>query len=348
MAVVVRAMNLSAEHEDLLAVLGRNLRDLPHARRFKWLYYDNPAGSAWSWLAYEKETGSTVGVASVFPRSMWLGNEVKRCGQIGDFAIDRGYRSLGPALMLQRATFTPVNHGLLALCYDCPPHDQGMATFRRLGLTANCHMLCYVMLLKTDRYLTKHLGQGPMTTGVAALGNALLNLCSVRKRPMPGLEIALHAGRFDEEFSLLDQKVGGSMGIRGRRAAQDLNWRYRDDPLHEYQVLVARRSGELIAFVVFSICDQDAYLVDLFGLVSLEIGLELIEAVVEHVRKKPVQTLRTLIARENGLAAILEKGGFRFRSQAACVVAYAQPNTEVRAFLDRQSKWSFTHTDILA
>lgn len=348
MAVTVRPADHDVESGELLSLLEKNLPDMPHGRRFKWLYGDNPAGVAWSWLACERETGKAVGVASVFPRNLWLGNEVRRCGQVGDFAIDPGYRSLGPALMLQRATFTPVDQGVLALCYDCPPHEQGMATFRRLGLVASCYILRYAKLLKADRYLTKHLGPGPMAAGAAALGNALLNLRSVRKRPMPGLEIALHAGRFDEEFSLLDQKVGGHEGIRGCRAAQDLNWRYRDDPLQEYHVMAARRSGELIAFAVFSVRDHDAYLIDVFGFVTPEIGLELVAAVVEQVRKEQVQTVSALIAPENGLVAILEKGGFRCRSQEAHVVAYAQPDTELRAFLDGQPKWSFTHVDVLA
>jgi hypothetical protein len=91
MAVTVRAVDLDAVWEELLTVRGRNLTDLPHFRRFKWMYRDYPLGPAWSWFAFEREAGRVPGVASGFRRARWLGSRVGLCGQ--------DCRSLGPALM---------------------------------------------------------------------------------------------------------------------------------------------------------------------------------------------------------------------------------------------------------
>lgn len=348
MPIKVRQANLDLEQEELLDILQRNLEEVSHARRFSWLYCNNPAGNAWSWFAYESETRKPVGVVSVFPRVMWLGEEIKLCGQVGDFAVDRNYRSLGPALMLQRATFELVDQEILALCYDCPPHDLGMSTFRRIGMEANCQMYRYARLLKTDRQLMKYLGQGRLAASIAALGNFLLDLWTSRRRKVTGLEISLHTDRFQDEFSLLDQQVGGSDTIRSRRTAEDLNWRYRENPLQEYQILTARQNGELVAFVIFSISDQDVYIMDLFGFMFPDAGLQLLEAIVEHLKKEPAQTLQAFISDKNNLSDVLQKVHFRYRSKEESVVAYATPGTEIYAWLDRRPNWSFVHADILA
>jgi len=346
--MAVRPVNLNSEQEELLDILGRNLKDLSHVRRFQWFYYNNPSGTAWSWFAYEKGSKKIVGVASVFPRFVWVGDEVKRCGQVGDFAIDISYRSLGPAVMLQRATFEPVQEGLLAFCYDCPPHESGMSTFRRLGMQANCQMYRYARLLKTDRQLVQYLGQGRLAAYSAVIGNLLLELWAFQKYKIAGLEISYYTDHFGEEFSQLDARVGGSKVIRSQRKAEDLNWHYRDNPLHEYQVLTARQNGELLAFIVFFVSDQDIFIVDLFGLKFPDAALQLLEAVIEHKKEKSIQTLQATISDANSLTDVLHKAGFRYRAKGAQVVAYTQPGTEIFGMLHGGLPWSLNYTDILA
>jgi len=147
----------------------------------------------------------------------------------------------------------------------------------------------------------------------------------------------------------LDQQVGGkSHVIRSRRHAQDLHWRYKADPLHQYQILTARRRGELTAFVIFSVVDQDAYVIDLFGSPCPNIRLQLLEAVVEYVQNSSVQTLHAFIADDHNLSKGLSQARFIYRSETERVVAYVKPNTEVYALLHKQPTWSFQFVDILA
>lgn len=342
MTVRIRAVHLDTEHEDLLAVLERNLPDLPHARRFKWIYREGHLGPAWSWLLWDSESRDPVGVASLFRRAIWRGGQVEMCGQVGDFAIDPSHRSLGPALMLQRATFGPVDAGDLALCYDCPPNARGMSTFRRLRMTSSATLTRHTRLLRTDRQFAKLLGRGLATTAVARLGNAVIRLASRRRRRSPELEIGLHLGRFDEEFSALDRRVGGGDGVRGRRAAEDLNWRYREDPLQEYQVVTARRRGELVGFLVMSTVHQDSIVVDLFGALSSDGMADLLDAAAQLGHAAGLESLHTLISADHPLTAPLRTAGFRARESGPHVVAYAG---------DRAASgqtWRLTYADVMA
>jgi len=343
---MIRPVDLDADREALLGVLQRNLPDLPHARRFEWLYVNNPSGRPWSWFLSDADGSPPVGAASVFPRPVRVAGKVNLCGQVGDFAIDASHRSLGPAVALQRATFRLVDEGTLAFCYDCPPHDAGMATFWRLGKEASCQMVRYALPLRVDRLLRSRLGPGRLSATVARLGNVLVD--AARGQPRGGVEIAVHQGQFDDEFTRLDESVSGRDAIRGRRHAEDLNWRYRQDPLRRYRVLTARRAGELVGFAVLLEEGEDAFVVDVFGESMPELGRDLVEAAA-HIAKResPAQTLHVLAGDGSRLRRALQQTWFRFRSPAARVVAYARPGGEMETAV-KGVAWDLVHADVMA
>jgi GNAT superfamily N-acetyltransferase len=348
MTVTVRPANLEVERESLFGPLERNLPDLAHRRRFDWLYRANPAGTAWSWFACDLGTQNIVGVASVFPRAFWIGGRVERCGQVGDFAVDPTHRSLGPAVMLQRATFQPVDRGLLTFCYDCPPHDQGMATFRRLGIEAICRTRHYVRPLSAKRQIESRMGRGVVAKAITAVTNLALAAKSHRRYAEPGVEIEEYNGLFGDEFSALDRDTGGPEVVRSRRSAEDLNWRYRDDPLHSYRVLTARRRGELLAFIVFATAATDTLVLDLFGHLSCGIAVALIDATATTARSAGAETLRMTIGEDVAGGQTMGRAGFWRRGEGPRVVPYAGRDAQARAVLLRPTAWRLRQIDLLA
>jgi hypothetical protein len=348
-SVRVDEVDAVEEREAIVSALERNLGELDHARRFNWLYRDNPAHRAWSWLVRETSSGRVVGMASLFPRFMWVGAKTALCGQVGDFAVDADYRTLGPATLLQRATFGPVDRGLLALCYDCPPDARGMATFRRLGMSPRTRMQRYARLLRVDRQVARRLGGGtPVASAATSLGNAVLRYRRTGRRALEGMELSRHRGRFDEEFSWLDQRGGGGEIVRGRRATEDLNWRYREDPLRRYETIVARRGGELVGFAVFFVSGEDAHVAELCADAPVEVGASLLESVVEALAAEPVQTVQLVLASDHPMTEAARRAGFRFRAPSASVVAYARADSAAQGVLDAGARWLFSHADVMA
>jgi hypothetical protein len=231
--------------------------------------------------------------------------------------------------MLQRATFEPVERGLVALTYDCPPHERGMSTFRRLGMTASTTMTRYARLLRTDRQLHARLGRGPLAAWVAPPANAILRLMDARRPRALDLEVSVYEGRFGEEFSDLDRRVGAGDRIRGSRAAGDLNWRYREDPLRDYVVLTARRGGELAGFAVLAVSEGDVALVDLFGDLSPGVVDTLLQAVIAHVRPTGAETVQALASDASVVGAALLRAGFRGRDPGPHVVMHGPRGSEI-------------------
>lgn len=345
-ALRVRPAELPREREAFLRVLERNLPVLDHRRRFDWMYLRNPVGRAWSWMVEDEGTGQVAGVASVFPRLVWLAGRLCRCGQVGDFAVDRGYRTLGPAVALQRATLGPVDVGELAFCYDCPPHERGMAPFRRLGLQARTRMMRYARPLRVDRYVRRRL-TGSAGRLASWLGNQLLRGLQRRRARQRRCEISVHEAAFGDEFTRLDREGTLPTAIRGARTAEVLNWRFREDPLHRYTVLVARLRGELKGFIVLRITEGDMEIVDLLTPHGDAVLLELLDAAITLARERGAEVVRLQAGEESGLEPLLARAWFRFRSYGAAVVPYARPESAEARML-AEGRWQLVHADVLA
>lgn len=357
MSLPIRRASLTEDRQELLGLFKRNFSEFGdnHEERFEWYQTLNPAGEGWTWILSERNGGRAVGTTSLFRRNMYVNGKQLAVGQVMFFAVDAGYRSLGPAVMLQRATFDPVNRGQLAFCYDCPPHDEGMSTFVRLGMPPNCEMIRYVLPLRSDEYLGKRLGKGAWTKPVVASANLLLRMRSSHY-DVPGLEISEFHGDFGEEFSQLDEVVSSSGAVRGRRSSEVLHWLYKDFPsaakrhgcTDEFRVLVARRAGELVAFLVFRAqSDELIAITDLFGYGVELAGRPLIEAVIEIAKQNKMRGVYGYCAEGCELSRLFQSAKFRPRERAARVVAYEKVNGRGSGQLTPGLRWAFSQLELM-
>jgi hypothetical protein len=356
MSLTIRRVSAIEHRQEVLDLLERNL-GRSQEQRLDWRHTLNPAGPSWSWFLYDRNHDAPVAMASVFPRHMWACGKPVLGGQVGSFVVDAGHRSLGPAVLLQRATFEPVDLGALAFCFDCPPHDQGMSTFVRLGMQFNAKVVRYTMLLRSEPFVEKRLGKGLWTKPVAAAGNLMLRMRVARRR-VAGLEICSYEGMFDEEFSCLDKRLSNSEFIRASRSARDLNWRYREDPLAakslpngntgEYRIVLARVAGELLAFATFFVqSDGIASIVDLFGDRLPDVGAALLEAVIEMCRQQNLQAVHGFCSEESELNQLFKSAGLRARETVARVVAYEKSKDATAQTLRPGLRWAFSQVDLL-
>jgi len=252
------------------------------------------------------------------------------CGQVGEFAVDATHRSLGPAVMLQRVMFGPVDSGELAVCYDCPPDQRGMSPFVRLGMQPRCRLIRYVALLRIDEVVARILGAAAWTKPLVRSGNLLLNTRR-QNHQVAGLEISVLSGWFGDEFTYLDQIVPSSGVIRASRAAELLNWRFRRRNgirSGDVDVVLARKRGELLAFLAFSVDKNGrASIHDLFGCKLREVGLPLLTAALEMCRRKKLISLEAYCSESSELKPFFEAAGFRARERDVRVVAYSKSDS---------------------
>ena len=341
--MIIREADIDADRTTLIDFLRENLTSQSDEKRFDWLYRSNPYGEARAWIAFDEGKGSVIGVAAAFPRLVRVSSQDLLCWNLGDFAIKKGYRSLGPALLLQRACLAQVNEGEIPFLYD-HPSDRMMAIYERIGIPATGRVVRFAKLVGIDLKVAQFLQYGPLAQGVSALGNFLLAVKDRKRAVHKGLTISLCTGSFGEDFSHLDEKVSGHFKIYGRRTTQYLNWRYGDNPLQEYTILTVRHDAELLAYAIFSQIGQTAVLVDLFGHPQPDIIAFLLAALVEGLRRRGILTLSAPALESSPFNSFLKQAGFFVRESSSFIV-YTQKNGPLDGVVTEAGNWFLTHGD---
>ena len=264
MGMVVRSAHLDADSQLIIDFLARNHTRDSNRERFDWLYRRCPAGLAQAWISIDSATQSAVGIASAFPRRIYAFGEEKLGWVLGDFCIDPQYRSLGPALQLQRACLAQFNTGQLAIYYDFPSATM-VAVYQRLGVTLHAPMVRMAKPLRADRKVETLIRHSQLARIVRSVINAGLARRRRSSRLLDDSLVSAHQGLCGDEFTQLAQNVGRAAGVCLQRSADYLNWRYLDHPYRRHEIVTLRRSNCLLAYAVVREEDHNFDLLDLFG-----------------------------------------------------------------------------------
>jgi hypothetical protein len=340
MAIVIREADIRADRDVLIETLHRFLNPLADPRRFDWLYHGNPHGSARSWLAVESNDGSIVGVASAFPRRIYMGEKKELAWVLGDFCINSNYRALGPALKLQRACLDAILSTGGAFCYDLP--NAGMAAvYKRLQIEPLGKMIRLARPLRLDASIGRIVKNSTLARPLSVVANCLLRVRDgLVKRTSRRLTINLHKGECGDEFSGLASEVNSRYGICTERSAEYLNWRYLSNTYCRYDLVTARREGILVAYAMCHETDGHAILADLFGIDDPEVIGSLVEEVAMMVRDKGVPTLSAPLFESHPWLPLLQRVGFWARESSPVMIYPLSLKREADG-----SGWFLTHGD---
>ena len=246
----IRRADPEADRDRVLAVLSRNLPAAASAARYAWLYLANPAGRSCVWLMEEARTGEPVGTSAGHPKRVRVHGRIETALNLGDFAIDRAYRALGPALKLLRATLQPVEDGEFAFSYE-HPSDAMLAVYRRMGGREVGRTERWVRPLEATSTLVRRWGDGVSVRLLGIAGDAALRARDALGRRRHAAQIGLHAGECGPEFDRLDEALAGDTAVRLVRSSEHLAWRYLRSEIARHQILCARAGGELRGYLVF-------------------------------------------------------------------------------------------------
>jgi hypothetical protein len=319
MSITVHAADFVSERRLLIETLARHLTPMSDERRFDWLYTGSPHGRARAWLARNDERNEVIGVGAAFPRRVYVGDREAMAWVLGDFCLDFQYRSLGPALQLQRACLSVTESENAAFCYDFPNASM-VAVYERMKITPTNKLLRLARPLRVDRMVRAAIPVPGVRNVVSAMGNTFLKLTQSRIGRDDSLVIASHDGRCGDEFSVLAKDLRGRFGVCAERSAEFLNWRYLDNPLDQYEVLTVRHDSRLQAYAVFTRSGEDGFLVDLFGVDDPVVIKGLVGGLAGLLEKQGVMTLSALIVQCHPWISWLTDVGFRVREVAPLVV----------------------------
>jgi GNAT superfamily N-acetyltransferase len=320
MCVRIRVAALESDRTKLIDLFRRHLTPQWNDDRYDTLYLRCPHGPASAWVAHDDSTGALIGAAAAFPRKLYFDGMEREGFVLGDFCLEEKYRSLGPALMLQRACLEAVRPPY-EFFYDFPSQNM-MAIYKRLGIVRAGRLVRWAKPLRMDKKVDSFVRSKTVARELGAIGNIFLAHRGKKTRAL-NCEAELHQGLCGEEFTALDRKLQLEAGIRTARSAEYLNWRYLSQSPPIYEILTARRNGNLIGYAVVTRDTQDARIIDLSYVEERAVGAQLLTEAVERLRLRGAATVSLNAGEEHPWNELFERAGFR-RRESSPLVAYAR------------------------
>ncbi len=137
--------------EVVLSILREYFQTVPGGEnaeaRYRWLYLDNPAGLARTYLALDSADGAAVGITSLFPRAVQVGDQ-KVVGAIGgDAFVTPKFRRRGIVTQLHRLAHEDLDGGL-AFMFG-PPEPNNLRALLQAGAEITGSVRRYTRPLRT-------------------------------------------------------------------------------------------------------------------------------------------------------------------------------------------------------
>jgi len=348
----VRAAEPSSVAADVTALLARNLgttcRD--PKRRLEWFYLEGPFGPGIAHLLEHNEAsagghGESVGCMGLGVRRYRRDGRTVDVAVLGDFAVDLHHRSLGPAMMLQKATRAYAQaHYEICLGY---PNAKARPVVLRLGFHELGAMRRWVVPLRFGAQMRRRL-PAPAAAAAgfvldAALG-ALERGGQLRGRGRYLLEESIEP---DARFDRLDAEARALFPLVGVRTAAFLRWRFLRRPGGEpvgFYSLVTAEDRNLAAYAVVEREGSVAHLRDLFGRDPAAIAL-LLDMLLPRLRSTGAEAAWFAWLGPPWLDGLLTRRGFAARESRYVVVDWS-PSMEAssRELLD-PTRWYLTEAD---
>jgi RimJ/RimL family protein N-acetyltransferase len=230
------------EHRDALRRLWRDNSydsetNVYAAERFDWLYRDNGAGDAQTWLAIDSESQRVIGCGSVFRSNRSFRGQIVAAGVPAVFFVDKEHRLAGAALAIQRAVLAGGCRSGIDV-FVGKPNRSARAICDRVGYRPVGDLQEWVRVVWGDDSLSA----SPRASDYAD-------------------EIVSAA---DERFDRLWDRAKKHYPLAAEKTAAFLNWRYAGfKENYRFYCLLRRDDRRLLGYVVFYAMADGAVITDL-------------------------------------------------------------------------------------
>jgi GNAT superfamily N-acetyltransferase len=342
-------------HADRLEMLDLATRNRPGPRsrleaKYAKYYENNPLGPPSLLLARDNESGSLVGMAALFPTTLWIAGERVPAGIGGDFAVDEGHRGFGPALALQRATIPALSQRGLKCAYGSP-NRFSEPIIARVGYADVGRLTRFVKLLSArplvDRYVSRP-GLASLASGIAS---PLVSMLSRERLHRRSRRFSVEEPElFDDRFTSLWELARRQLGVTSERNAELLNWRYEKTgpgaaPAN-YPIFALVEGNEVAGYLVYRMGDRTRLVYDVVCRPDRPVVDALLSEFILDARRKKASAIDLgYVGPPNLLTERLRAFGFLERTAQNGLLAYVDGQTPSGVDLEQAESWYFTSGD---
>lgn len=346
MSLSIFEADLEKDKQAIIDILDQNRDYGVDSGRYEWLYLSNPFGAASVWLAKDEDNGKVIGAAAALPRSVWVLGKLATCHVLADFSIDQKYRSLGPALKLNRMSLAPVLDGSIPFAYDFPS-DRMAVAHRWMKVEPIGKLLRYVRPIRIDSQIEKFFGKGLVGKGMNLFGNMALNALSSRNidRTYSVRYQKIEADTFDASFTELDNLVGPKFKVCGSRNQAYLTWHYALNPLRPYFLVRLLQNDLLCGYAIFTINERRMYVYDLYSKDLVAVKRNLLSVLLRLAISEEIEAIEMSLLNLNPWIPFLKKCGFLLRPPPSDIFVFLGKDSPLNGIVNVADNWYMTQGD---
>ena len=251
MTYTVRKADLEIDRDTILEFWRKN-----HSKaldsKYRWMYNGNPDGRAHVWILQHEESGACVGLTTLFPRRIWIGDQSLLAGIAGDLLVSPDHRTLWPAIMLQKSALAAARAGIVDIVYGFP-NSASEGLVRASGYRLLGRLMRFVKLIHTARRLTKFGLPSPLVRLIAPLVDFAMKLASLGAGGTDRRYRCQEVDDFDVGLCRVWNEHQSRFRVTGQRSQEYLRWKYLHDPDDRHRIFSAfdAETGEPKAFIVY-------------------------------------------------------------------------------------------------
>ncbi|MCK4825167.1 hypothetical protein KA005_55980, partial [bacterium] len=219
--------------------------------KYNWFYESNPFRKGKLWLLKLEGSEKAVGVGGIGYRRFNV-NGKSLIGAIGvDFAVEKEYRTLGPALKLQKTIMESAQKDSDFL-YSFPA-KQAEAVLKYFKYHKLGEFTRLVKVLKSYDYLERMIKPRFLARALSIPADLLLQLRSMKSLRATGN--VFHSDRLENSYPVYDglwETVAGEGLLMGERTSAFVNWRYLECQYIKYEIFGIKDNNKALqAFIVY-------------------------------------------------------------------------------------------------
>lgn len=298
----------------LVALAGENLHSYWTEAFVLWKYFENPAGRIHGCCA--EIEGQIVGFYGNAPLRIKVGSEVIAGAQALDAMVTPAARRHGLFVKLGDWVHTRMAEAGVAVSYGIPNPVSRAGLVKRMGWDYPGEIPRYVRVLQPTAVV-----EASGLKGVKALVYRLALRAVQALHPSPrSLQVdsrvrIREVEAFDARFDDLWAQVAGDFPIAVVRDCTYLMWRYAQNPLLRYTILIAERDGVLCGYTILSHRDMEEGVLAVAELVVVpgdaSAGLALLAAATAYAQKAGAAQVQCwMLPQYSFYARLLERSGF--------------------------------------
>lgn len=325
----IRTASAAESAEDraaIRAVIEELIPSVDADQRLRWLYDDNAAGRAITWVAIDDATGAVAGATSYFPFAMAIGGEPVRGAVGGDGYVRPAFRRRGIAGALHAAAHAAMPILGIEVMYGAPT-GANISPLQAGGSRVVGEVVRYFRPLRGRAF------------GVGGVGD---RLAARVLAPRHGRETLEPVTGIDARIDAVWDRAHREFAVAAVRDARFYQWRFTGSPSHAQRPYVIVDGDHVIAACALESLDRRLRIIDL--LAPGDAWGRALAAIERFAEAGDHDAVEIKLMADDAKRRGLWKFGFvpRERKPFLCVVPAGSTRTGA---LEDPGKWFYTGAD---